>query len=138
MSTTTSSLTGRGVVASGAIAGAVAGLVNLVVLFVGKAVGVSYEVETGGTTMEVPVVMPFVASFVAILLGSLLLKVIGRSARGITIWTAVALVFFAAYTAFAFSAANDLGTGLALALMHVVALAAAFALVVPAARRAVA
>ena len=76
------------------------------------------------------------ASFVAILIGSLLLKALARSARGVTIWTVVALVFFAAYTAFAFTAAADTGTGLTLALMHVVALVTTFALVVPAARRA--
>lgn len=137
MSTPSTTLAGRGVIATGAIAGAAAGVINIVVFFIAKAAGVSLEVTAGGTTAQaIPFFMPFVASFVVILAGSVLLKYLGRSARGITIWTVVATVFLVVYTAFGFSAAGDTGTGVVLTVMHFVAFAVALALVIPAARRA--
>ena len=139
MTTTTSQGTStRGVVATGAIAGVAAGLANVVLFLVAKAAGVPFEVSMGGSTQPVLFVMPFAASLVALLLGSLLLKALARSARGVTIWTGIAVLVFAGYTALALSAATSASTGAVLTLMHVVVLAVALRVVVPAARRSVA
>lgn len=138
MTTTTApGVRSRGPVMTGAIAGLGAGLVNLVVFWAGKAAGVPFQVQMGGDAQPVLVVMPLVASFVALLLGSLLLKVLARSSRGVTVWTAIAVVVFVAYTGFALTSATSVATGVSLTLMHVVVLAAAFLLVVPAARSSV-
>jgi hypothetical protein len=118
----------------GAITGLAAGIVNMVVFFVGKAVGVAFTAKIGGTTSAIVFAQPLIASFIAILLGTLLLVPLSGSARGVTIWLVVAAVVFVGYSAFAFSAAGTTGTGVALVLMHAIALAAAIARVVPVAR----
>lgn len=122
-------------VRTGALAGLVAGAVNVVVFFVAKAADVSLRTELGGTTSDIIFVQPLVASFVVVLLGSLLLRVLARRANGVTIWTVVAVVFAVLYTGAALSAAVDTGTGVVLALMHVVGLVVALALLLPAARK---
>ncbi|WP_088286083.1 DUF6069 family protein [Kineosporia sp. A_224] len=136
-STTAARSTAPGLVKTGALTGLAAGVVNVVLFFVAKAAGVPFEVAMGGSTQAMLFAQPLVLSFVALLLGALLLKALARSPRGVTIWTAIAVIVFVAYTAFAFGAATTTSTALVLTAMHVVVLVAALVRVVPVARRTV-
>jgi hypothetical protein len=120
---------------AGALSGLAAGVVNLVVFFVGKVAGVPFEVTQNGTKTPVPFFMPLVASVVVTMLGAVVLWLLTGVKNGLTIWTALAVVFVILYSVGAVVVATSASTGIALTIMHVVGLAVAWVMLRPAATR---
>ena len=88
----------------------------------------------GGQTQEVLVVMPALASIASVAVGTLGLWVLARFRRGVTVWTVLAVLFGVGSVQAPLSGAEDVWTGVLLALMHLVVLAAALVILRPAAR----
>jgi hypothetical protein len=128
-------LAARPILKAGALAGLAAGVANLIVFFVGKAAGVPFEVNQNGTKTGVPFFMPLVASVVVTLLGAVVLWLLTGVKNGLTIWTALAVVFVVLYSVGALMAATSTSTGIVLTIMHIVGLAVAWVMLRPAAAR---
>jgi len=120
---------------AGALSGLAAGVANLVVFFVGKAAGVPFEVTQNGTKTPVPFFMPLVASVVVTVLGAVVLWLLTGVKNGLTIWTALAVVFVILYSVGAVMAATSTSTGIVLTTMHLVGLAVAWVMLRPAGSR---
>jgi hypothetical protein len=133
--TTSSSPAAAPIFRAGALAGAAAAAVNLVVFLIGKAAGVAFDVTIGGKTTAVIFAQPILSSFIALIVGAAGLWVLARVGSGVTVWTALVAVIFVLDTIYAFAVADSTGTAVALSLMHVVVVAAAFVMLRPVALR---
>jgi Family of unknown function (DUF6069) len=103
----------------GAIAGALAGVVNVLIWVIGKAAGLDFEVEIGGGRQDVLVFQPFLSSFLGALIATVILWLLTKAGRA-AIWRPIVLVLGALSLLSPLTAATDLGSGVALALMHLV------------------
>ncbi|GAA1422867.1 hypothetical protein GCM10009640_16320 [Agrococcus citreus] len=121
----------RGLIAAGIATG-----VNLTILGIATAAGASMVVVQGGTEIAVGIMPVLVATFAPLALATIAAWLLAerwpRSTR-ILAWTG--LVAAAASTILPLSGALDAGTGIALAVMHLVAGASWFAALVSHRRR---
>ena len=110
----------------GLVSGLVAGIANLILFFISRALfSLPYLVPMGGPTspaVDLPVFAVIVASTIPAIGAALLYWALGRfTSRATTIFVAVAVVFGLLSFGGPASLPIDLGTRIALALMHVVA-----------------
>ena len=112
----------------------VAAALTSVVWLAGQLTPATWRVVQGAQTQEVLVFMPALASVASVAVGTVALWVLARVPRGVTIWTVLAVLVGVGSVTAPLSGAEDVWTGVLLALMHLVVLAAALVILRPAAR----
>jgi len=114
---------------AGGVAAVGAVVANLAIWGLGKLLGVDFEVtQPDGAQVIVSAGAVVSQTIVAVLAGTLLLWPMTRLPAGLLVWTLLAAAFGLGSLIIPLSRANEVSTGLTLALMHLVALAGALGL----------
>ncbi|ROR65789.1 DUF6069 family protein [Agrococcus jenensis] len=113
---------GRSLLARGLLSAGIATAVNLAILAAASAAGASMVVAQGGSEIAVGLIPVLVATFVPLALATVVAWLLAkRWPRSIPVLAWVGLAVAALSTTAPLSGALDTGTGIALALMHLVA-----------------
>jgi hypothetical protein len=126
---------GAGIWRAGAVAAAAAVAVNLGLWIIGRAVADDLTVTQAEKSQDVPFIAVVFATLLNMLLGTLVLWLLSRFDRGVTIWTVLAMVVGLGSIVSPWMAGDNTATKVILSLMHVAALAVALVVLRPAAAR---